>query len=102
AEDGIRDFHVTGVQTCALPISVEIRRVSVVAPKIAGAEMGGPARWRVEVSATLGVGVSSNAPAVVPLEAAPDRNAFERSSSGIRSEERRVGIECRTRRAAGR
>src|SRR5690606_28116316 len=24
AEDGIRDFHVTGVQTCALPISVHI------------------------------------------------------------------------------
>src|SRR5690606_40047157 len=23
AEDGIRDFHVTGVQTCALPISEE-------------------------------------------------------------------------------
>src|SRR5690606_39533254 len=23
AEDGIRDFHVTGVQTCALPISFE-------------------------------------------------------------------------------
>src|SRR5690606_40590654 len=23
AEDGIRGFHVTGVQTCALPISVE-------------------------------------------------------------------------------
>src|SRR5207302_3902336 len=23
AEDGIRDFHVTGVQTCALPISHE-------------------------------------------------------------------------------
>src|SRR5690606_39539424 len=23
AEDGIRDFHVTGVQTCALPISVK-------------------------------------------------------------------------------
>src|SRR5690606_40556912 len=28
AEDGIRDFHVTGVQTCALPIL-------------------GPARWRL-------------------------------------------------------
>src|SRR5690606_19830162 len=26
AEDGIRDFHVTGVQTCALPISVACRR----------------------------------------------------------------------------
>src|SRR5690606_41095906 len=25
AEDGIRDFHVTGVQTCALPIWGEIR-----------------------------------------------------------------------------
>src|SRR5690606_39852654 len=25
-EDGIRDFHVTGVQTCALPISYEVRR----------------------------------------------------------------------------
>src|SRR6266511_2705122 len=25
AEDGIRDFHVTGVQTCALPISIERR-----------------------------------------------------------------------------
>src|SRR5690606_19642598 len=24
AEDGIRDFHVTGVQTCALPISIEV------------------------------------------------------------------------------
>src|SRR5690606_40723611 len=25
AEDGIRDFHVTGVQTCALPISAEAK-----------------------------------------------------------------------------
>src|SRR5690606_40499761 len=25
AEDGIRDFHVTGVQTCALPISANAR-----------------------------------------------------------------------------
>src|SRR5690606_40483961 len=26
AEDGIRDFHVTGVQTCALPISRFLRQ----------------------------------------------------------------------------
>src|SRR5436309_7435980 len=26
AEDGIRDFHVTGVQTCALPISPSVTR----------------------------------------------------------------------------
>src|SRR5436309_9013165 len=25
AEDGIRDFHVTGVQTCALPIYADVR-----------------------------------------------------------------------------
>src|SRR5690606_40261116 len=27
AEDGIRDFHVTGVQTCALPISLSSAEV---------------------------------------------------------------------------
>src|SRR5690606_29540408 len=27
AEDGIRDFHVTGVQTCALPISLDAQTV---------------------------------------------------------------------------
>src|SRR6266511_4651945 len=26
AEDGIRDFHVTGVQTCALPISIRLEQ----------------------------------------------------------------------------
>src|SRR5690606_39529905 len=30
AEDGIRDFHVTGVQTCALPILASIRMDSFV------------------------------------------------------------------------
>src|SRR5690606_40989322 len=29
AEDGIRDFHVTGVQTCALPISESSAALSV-------------------------------------------------------------------------
>src|SRR5690606_39692794 len=28
AEDGIRDFHVTGVQTCALPILALDRRIT--------------------------------------------------------------------------
>src|SRR5690606_40375584 len=28
AEDGIRDFHVTGVQTCALPICVEAEKLA--------------------------------------------------------------------------
>src|SRR5690606_39816415 len=29
AEDGIRDFHVTGVQTCALPICPERQKIDV-------------------------------------------------------------------------
>src|SRR5690606_2178823 len=29
AEDGIRDFHVTGVQTCALPISRGLERIQL-------------------------------------------------------------------------
>src|SRR5436309_7188444 len=37
AEDGIRDFHVTGVQTCALPIcglsSVALRYANVYGPR---------------------------------------------------------------------
>src|SRR5690606_39521290 len=31
AEDGIRDFHVTGVQTCALPISASIELPGLLA-----------------------------------------------------------------------
>src|SRR5690606_39441607 len=30
AEDGIRDFHVTGVQTCALPILRLLMKTSIV------------------------------------------------------------------------
>src|SRR5690606_39301625 len=33
-EDGIRDFHVTGVQTCALPISFIDGRSDFYAPEI--------------------------------------------------------------------
>src|SRR5690606_39300795 len=35
AEDGIRDFHVTGVQTCALPISyVSMAKTKVLKPEL--------------------------------------------------------------------
>src|SRR5207302_2950534 len=36
AEDGIRDFHVTGVQTCALPISGRGRNPSARPLEISG------------------------------------------------------------------
>src|SRR5690606_19783991 len=41
AEDGIRDFHVTGVQTCALPICVRGRRVGQEVPPALLAERRG-------------------------------------------------------------
>src|SRR5690606_39904744 len=34
AEDGIRDFHVTGVQTCALPISNVVGSCGLGAPPL--------------------------------------------------------------------
>src|SRR5207253_6569359 len=65
AEDGIRDGHVTGVQTCALPISARPgARGEIAAP-------GDEDAVRVLVVGT-----------------------------GDRSEERRVGKECRSRWAA--
>src|SRR5437870_10810448 len=70
AEDGIRDGHVTGVQTCALPISA-----------IAGQE------FLEELLACDG--------GHRPREMASSSSAGERSSAAARSEERRVGKECR-------
>src|SRR5205809_1663116 len=46
AEDGIRDVAVTGVQTCALPISRCRARATPVPPTRAGATVGGARRTR--------------------------------------------------------
>src|SRR5690349_13456743 len=70
AEDGIRDLYVTGVQTCALPIS--------------GARSF--ALHFVPVSAPLTRGIFAT--------------SFVRIDGAIRSEERRVGKECRSRWSA--
>src|SRR5207302_5393952 len=59
AEDGIRDFHVTGVQTCALPISSRAEPRCHIAERQSGVPSG--------------------------------------DTLTARSEERRVGKECRSR-----
>src|SRR5690606_40309075 len=41
AEDGIRDFHVTGVQTCALPISAQDLIKSKIVDRIIPEPPGG-------------------------------------------------------------
>src|SRR2546425_8878668 len=72
AEDGIRDKLVTGVQTCALPISEQQRDLAA----------------RNEKNGHLFK--MQRDPRVTPL------GRFMRRFS-IRSEERRVGKECRSR-----
>src|SRR5207248_4716996 len=66
AEDGIRDRTVTGVQTCALPIS---------SPSAPTAHLAGKA-------SSAAILTPKNEPSSKPLP---------------RSEERRVGKECRSR-----
>src|SRR5947209_19103105 len=67
AEDGIRDIGVTGVQTCALPIY----------------RGGDPAPEGIRLGAAAASG---------------SRRAHQgRAACGRRSEERRVGKECRCR-----
>src|SRR6266511_2727763 len=46
AEDGIRDFHVTGVQTCGLPISENGRRSSKLPPPRASTTTSAPRAQR--------------------------------------------------------
>src|SRR6266511_4472647 len=69
AEDGIRDFHVTGVQTCALPISPETEKTSVsptysvtVLPASWGRTVTVPGDGRLG-SGPLGLVVSEEVPA---------------------------------------
>src|SRR5436309_15014978 len=80
AEDGIRGFHVTGVQTCALPISAAL-----------GAhEACLPARARREQQRLPVLGQLEQL-----AEVDAQRGGHERSRL-VRSEERRVGKECRS------
>src|SRR2546430_6870718 len=87
AEDGIRDLTVTGVQTCALPIC--------------GARAGPDARrcgdrWQ-EPAAWLREGSQLYAAADGQRMGQPDAGGHCASAGARRSEERRVGKECRSR-----
>src|SRR5690606_40495664 len=98
AEDGIRDFHVTGVQTCALPI---YRADAAVA---AGQQALDDAGLAVVVAEADGAAVllvaadlvAQLAEAFVGLLGGELRGPLE---GGVRSEERRVGKEGRGRGA---
>src|SRR5258706_10172420 len=86
AEDGIRDWSVTGVQTCALPISFTAAHM----PKFNSISVSGyhmqeaGATQDLELAYTLADGIEYV-------------RAGLRAGLNVRSEERRVGKECRSR-----
>src|SRR5690606_39936387 len=86
AEDGIRDFHVTGVQTCALPISLGV-------PIIASGGAGTADHLRAAVGAGAGAVLAAS---IFHQDRLPLR-AAKAYLQAARSEERRVGKECRCR-----
>src|SRR2546430_7520394 len=83
AEDGIRDLTVTGVQTCALPIS--------------GAAARGVHAGRRTLPADGAGGPLGGAGDVRRPRARGDLGAGPAQRRHQRSEERRVGKECRSR-----
>src|SRR5690606_40704959 len=94
AEDGIRAFHVTGVQTCALPIWKLVVKV--------GGEFGYLGTYNNKIGTIPferfylgGTGLMGNrfdGREIVPLRGYDDST----QSGGTRSEERRVGKERRS------
>src|SRR3712207_8610471 len=81
AEDGIRDIGVTGVQTCALPISTCSACLRGTAPPV-----------RVPLTGSS----SKNLPKKSSKRLPPPRGDPPKGERR-RSEERRVGKECRSR-----
>src|SRR3712207_9095925 len=79
AEDGIRDIGVTGVQTCALPI-LFLLQIAGSGPVLAGLQVAPFAVTSLVVS-LMAAGLVARVGVRVVL----------------RSEERRVGKECRSR-----
>src|SRR5690606_40458082 len=93
--DGIRDFHVTGVQTCALPISRH---------RIRGMLRGSAARLAPRLTGGVNLAVVGHSTADTLLSSSRVMDVMEAVPSGaelmseiafqrVRSEERRVGRE---------
>src|SRR5438093_9555561 len=83
AEDGIRDWSVTGVQTCALPILMPAKSLKQIGP-----------RGMEQVVALQIQRIHQRKRGSGPLQLTDGNGAVERHD---RSEERRVGKEWRSR-----
>src|SRR2546421_8717665 len=86
AEDGIRDLIVTGVHTCALPIFLQHRREAELQAQL------------IEVHiAALRDRIGEDQVAVPLSRPAVEEPVAVLEAAATRSEERRVGKECRSR-----
>src|SRR2546430_10763090 len=85
AEDGIRDLTVTGVQTCALPISLFQRRQCNTRNRVSEADPAQPASLEQSWKGETGSKSESRS------------TLWRDHGKAGRSEERRVGKECRSR-----
>src|SRR5205807_7754941 len=97
--DGIRDYKVTGVQTCALPIYKALRQgVLCIGVGIVGAALAAAPGWgapRDQVNLFLSLNARGSAEVALQLDFPPPR-ALPLARS-VRSEERRVGKGWRSR-----
>src|SRR3712207_8988578 len=86
AEDGIRDIGVTGVQTCALPIlrGTVLNGAVLGSANLIGADLSGAFLDCANLSGPF-------------LDCADLSGALLNHATLSRSEERRVGKECRSR-----
>src|SRR4051794_41314938 len=94
AEDGIRDGRVTGVQTCALPISCWRADAKRGPSSIVSTPAGSPTNAPLNASLAA---VLKSPGAGVPGASADGNGVSSPSASNRRSEERRVGEEGRSR-----
>src|SRR5207244_6007335 len=97
AEDGIRDDLVTGVQTCALPIYGDA--IAAGFAERGGEDLDDPETERD--CGDLGEGFVPEFPighqSLLGLERFQRGAEIQVSPKSLRSEERRVGKECRSR-----
>src|SRR5690606_39617830 len=102
-EDGIRDFHVTGVQTCALPIYISVHIESIDSLKTPYIQYNYIAKGSSYAAASaraskIAYKVNQNAENLM----FDSHFALEDKQLIRRSEERRVGKEGRYRYVAAR